>query len=121
MGDGLKNFYKKNEGYLQGQIGNPDGADKPNKKFYDPRVWVRASEEAMIKRAHELHQPEWSECVRRQMAQIFLGSWNLGIYRFVILGFHWTCNSGFLLCLKLVIRYISLHYVKVIRKLNIFC
>jgi fructose-bisphosphate aldolase class II len=51
--DGLKNFYKKNEGYLQGQIGNPDGADKPNKKFYDPRVWIRAAEESMIKRAHE--------------------------------------------------------------------
>jgi len=29
------------EGYLQGQIGNPDGEDKPNKKFYDPRVWIR--------------------------------------------------------------------------------
>ena len=39
--DGLRGFYKKNEGYLQGQIGNPDGADKPNKKFYDPRVWIR--------------------------------------------------------------------------------
>jgi fructose-bisphosphate aldolase class II len=50
--DGLKNFYKKNEGYLQGQVGNPDGADKPNKKYYDPRVWIRAAEEAMIKRAH---------------------------------------------------------------------
>ena len=46
--DGLKNFYKKNEGYLQGQVGNPDGPDKPNKKFYDPRVWIRASEESMI-------------------------------------------------------------------------
>jgi len=51
--DGLRGFYKKNEGYLQGQIGNPDGADKPNKKFYDPRVWIRAAEESMIKRAHE--------------------------------------------------------------------
>lgn len=29
------------EGYLQGQIGNPDGDDKPNKKCYDPRVWIR--------------------------------------------------------------------------------
>lgn len=29
------------EGYLQSQIGNPDGEDKPNKKFYDPRVWIR--------------------------------------------------------------------------------
>jgi len=51
--DGLRGFYKKNEGYLQGQIGNPDGADKPNKKFYDPRVWVRAAEDSMIKRAFE--------------------------------------------------------------------
>lgn len=51
--DGLRMFYKKNEGYLQGQVGNPDGADKPNKKFYDPRVWVRAAEESMIKRANE--------------------------------------------------------------------
>ena len=51
--DGLKNFYKKNEGYLQNQVGNPDGADKPNKKYYDPRVWIRASEEAMIARAKE--------------------------------------------------------------------
>lgn len=49
--DGLKNFYKKNEGYLQGQVGNPDGDDKPNKKFYDPRVWVRAAEASMIARA----------------------------------------------------------------------
>jgi len=51
--DGLKNFYKKNEGYLQGQVGNPDGDDKPNKKFYDPRVWVRAAEASMIARAHQ--------------------------------------------------------------------
>jgi len=51
--DGVKNFYKKNEGYLQGQVGNPDGEDKPNKKFYDPRVWIRAGEESLIKRAHE--------------------------------------------------------------------
>lgn len=34
-------FRQDKEGYLQGQIGNPDGDDKPNKKFYDPRVWVR--------------------------------------------------------------------------------
>ena len=35
--EGIMNYYKKNEAYLQGQIGNPDGDDKPNKKFYDPR------------------------------------------------------------------------------------
>ncbi len=51
--DGLRKFYKKNEGYLQGQVGNPEGDDKPNKKFYDPRVWIRAAEESMIARAHE--------------------------------------------------------------------
>lgn len=48
--EGIKDFYKKNEGYLQGQLGNPEGEDKPNKKFYDPRVWLRKGEEAFIKR-----------------------------------------------------------------------
>lgn len=47
---GIMNFYKKNEAYLQGQIGNPDGDDKPNKKYYDPRVWLRAGELTMIDR-----------------------------------------------------------------------
>jgi hypothetical protein len=36
--------------YLQGQIGNPEGADKPNKKYYDPRMSLRAAEEAMAAR-----------------------------------------------------------------------
>ncbi|HWQ84444.1 MAG TPA: class II fructose-bisphosphate aldolase [Anaerolineales bacterium] len=44
--DGVKNYYVKNADYLQGQIGNPKGADEPNKKFYDPRTWLRAGEEA---------------------------------------------------------------------------
>ena len=44
--DGVKNFYKKNEGYLQGQIGNPEGEDKPDKKYYDPRAWLRKGEES---------------------------------------------------------------------------
>lgn len=48
--EGILNFYKKNEGYLQGQIGNPEGSDKPNKKFYDPRTWLRKSEETMKNR-----------------------------------------------------------------------
>ncbi|CAB4069516.1 FBA [Lepeophtheirus salmonis] len=51
--DGLRKFYEEKKEYLQGQVGNPEGADKPNKKFYDPRVWVRAAEESMIKRANE--------------------------------------------------------------------
>jgi fructose-bisphosphate aldolase, class II len=51
--EGVLNFYKKNEGYLQAQIGNPEGGDKPNKKFYDPRTWLRKSEETMKKRLIE--------------------------------------------------------------------
>jgi len=45
--DGVKGFYEKNEGYLQSQIGNPEGADKPNKKYYDPRAWLRKGEEGL--------------------------------------------------------------------------
>jgi fructose-bisphosphate aldolase class II len=48
--EGILNNYKKNEGYLQGQLGNPEGADKPNKKQYDPRVWLRKGEETFSKR-----------------------------------------------------------------------
>ncbi len=48
--DGIRQYYVKNEGYLQGQIGNPDGEDKPNKKFYDPRVWLRAGEKTFVDR-----------------------------------------------------------------------
>ncbi len=48
--DGVKNFYKKNEGYLQSQIGNPDGDDKPNKKYYDPRAWLREGEKTLVDR-----------------------------------------------------------------------
>jgi fructose-bisphosphate aldolase class II len=48
--DGLRQFEKEKRDYLQAQIGNPTGADKPNKKFYDPRVWIRKAEETMIAR-----------------------------------------------------------------------
>jgi fructose-bisphosphate aldolase class II len=48
--EGILGFYKKNEGYLQGQLGNPEGEDKPNKKYYDPRVWLRKGEENFVKR-----------------------------------------------------------------------
>ncbi|NQZ79200.1 MAG: class II fructose-bisphosphate aldolase, partial [Ekhidna sp.] len=48
--DGIKEFYQANEGYLQGQIGNPEGDDKPNKKKYDPRVWIREAEKSFVER-----------------------------------------------------------------------
>jgi fructose-bisphosphate aldolase class II len=54
--EGIMKYYKTNEGYLQGQIGNPDGADKPNKKFYDPRVWQRAGEVGMVTRLEQAFQ-----------------------------------------------------------------
>jgi len=48
--DGIRKYEAANHDYLQGQIGNPDGADKPNKKYYDPRIALRAGEEAMAAR-----------------------------------------------------------------------
>jgi fructose-bisphosphate aldolase, class II len=57
--DGIRAFEADKRGYLQGQIGNPDGDDKPNKKFYDPRVWLRAGEVTFVERLeqafHELN------------------------------------------------------------------
>lgn len=50
---GILNYYNDNQGYLQGQIGNPDGDDKPNKKYYDPRVWLRKAEESMVTRLEQ--------------------------------------------------------------------
>lgn len=47
---GVMAYYKKNKDYLQGQIGNPEGEDRPNKKYYDPRKWLRAGEESMAER-----------------------------------------------------------------------
>ncbi|MEQ8473263.1 MAG: class II fructose-bisphosphate aldolase [Marinoscillum sp.] len=48
--DGVKNYYQSKEGYLQGQIGNPEGDDVPNKKQYDPRVWLREAEKSFVDR-----------------------------------------------------------------------
>lgn len=48
--DGVRNYYQSKEGYLQGQIGNPEGDDVPNKKHYDPRSWLRAAEQSFVER-----------------------------------------------------------------------
>lgn len=48
--DGVRAYEAANKPYLQAQIGNPDGADKPNKKYYDPRKWLREGEVAFVKR-----------------------------------------------------------------------
>jgi fructose-bisphosphate aldolase class II len=48
--DGVRNYVSKYHDYLQGQIGNPEGEDKPNKKYYDPRKWLREGEKSMVDR-----------------------------------------------------------------------
>jgi fructose-bisphosphate aldolase class II len=49
----IKAYMDNRDGYLQTQIGNPDGADKPNKKHIDPRSWVHLGEKAMAARLVE--------------------------------------------------------------------
>ncbi|WP_415324867.1 class II fructose-bisphosphate aldolase [Chryseobacterium sp. MMS23-Vi53] len=48
--EGIRDYMVNNIDYLKTQIGNPEGEEKPNKKFYDPRVWVRKGEETFSKR-----------------------------------------------------------------------
>ncbi|KAK2067377.1 hypothetical protein P8C59_001126 [Phyllachora maydis] len=50
---GHRDYILKKKEYLLNQVGNPDGPDKPNKKYYDPRVWVREGEKTMTARVVE--------------------------------------------------------------------
>ncbi|MEQ3656833.1 MAG: class II fructose-bisphosphate aldolase [Dokdonia sp.] len=45
--EGIRDYFGDNADYLKSQIGNPDGDDQPNKKYYDPRVWLRKGEQTM--------------------------------------------------------------------------
>ncbi|WP_040247706.1 class II fructose-bisphosphate aldolase [Psychroserpens mesophilus] len=47
---GVRDYMSEKEAYLKSQIGNPDGDDVPNKKYYDPRVWLRKGEDAFVER-----------------------------------------------------------------------
>jgi fructose-bisphosphate aldolase, class II len=51
--DGIRQFDVDKHDYLQGQLGNPTGADAPNKKYYDPRVWLRLAEQSFAKRLEQ--------------------------------------------------------------------
>jgi fructose-bisphosphate aldolase class II len=51
--DGVRGYVADNHDYLQGQIGNPEGEDKPNKGHYDPRKWLRKGEESMVARLEQ--------------------------------------------------------------------
>ena len=48
--DGVRAYEAEHRDYLQTQIGNPTGEDSPNKKYYDPRKWLRTGEESFVKR-----------------------------------------------------------------------
>ena len=53
---GVRDYYEKNKAYMQSQIGNPEGEDKPNKKYYDPRKWLREGEKSMKERVIEAYR-----------------------------------------------------------------
>jgi fructose-bisphosphate aldolase class II len=54
--DGIRGYNEEKSAYLQSQIGNPDGDDQPNKKYYDPRQWSRAAELSMTYRILEAYK-----------------------------------------------------------------
>jgi fructose-bisphosphate aldolase class II len=47
---GVRDYMAEKSDYLKTQIGNPDGDDVPNKKYYDPRAWLRKGEDAFVAR-----------------------------------------------------------------------
>ncbi|MDB2606568.1 class II fructose-bisphosphate aldolase [Zobellia sp.] len=47
---GVRDYVQDKKDFLQAQIGNPKGSDEPNKKFYDPRVWLREGEKTFVER-----------------------------------------------------------------------
>ena len=54
--DGIRAYDAKFHDYLQGQIGNPEGDDVPNKKKYDPRAWLREAEKSMVERLKQAYE-----------------------------------------------------------------
>jgi fructose-bisphosphate aldolase class II len=56
---GVRDYFNSNQDYLKNQIGNPDGSDIPNKKYYDPRIWLRKAENSfkdrLTKAFHDLN------------------------------------------------------------------
>ncbi|MRI83715.1 MAG: class II fructose-bisphosphate aldolase [Nitratiruptor sp.] len=53
---GVKDYIERYHDYLQSQIGNPEGPDKPNKKYYDPRKWLREGEKSMKARVLKAYE-----------------------------------------------------------------
>ena len=61
--EGVRDYYEPKRDYMQTQIGNPDGEDQPNKKYYDPRKWLRAAEDAFVARLKEAFED--LNCINR--------------------------------------------------------
>lgn len=60
---GVRDYILGKKDYLMSQIGNPEGDDKPNKKYYDPRVWLREGEKAFVNRLKQAFED--LNCVNR--------------------------------------------------------
>ena len=61
--DGVRRYEDQFRGYLQAQLGNPEGDDKPNKKYYDPRKWLREGEKSMAARVKQAFED--LNCINR--------------------------------------------------------
>jgi fructose-bisphosphate aldolase class II len=64
--EGVLNYYNIKKECLHGQLGNPEGDDKPNKKYYDPRVWLREGEKSFVKRLKQAFED--LNCLNRNAA-----------------------------------------------------
>lgn len=60
---GVRDYLGEKADYLKKQIGNPEGEEKPNKKYYDPRVWLRKGEEAFVVRLKQAFED--LNCINR--------------------------------------------------------
>ena len=50
---GVHKYFNQHKDFLKKQIGNPEGDDKPNKKYYDPRRWLLEGEKHLIERLRQ--------------------------------------------------------------------
>ena len=60
---GVRDYVTKKSAYLKSQIGNPEGDENPNKKFYDPRIWLRQGEAALVARLKQAFED--LNCINR--------------------------------------------------------
>lgn len=72
---GIRDYVLKKKDYIMSQVGNPEGEDKPNKKYFDPRVWVREGEKTMSARVQEgMTNPPFAAPVQLPFNRLLDGS-----------------------------------------------